>query len=243
MKLLLFDLETTGLDVNTVRILEHGHILWDTEYKKPVTMSSHIWFSEDYPKEWKEAEAVNGISYEYAKKYGANPTNIIKMLESILSDFEVSYFVAHNGKSYDLPVLRAEVKRLGLECPKIMNTPIIDTRYDLPFYSQPKSRHLGHLAYDYGIVHDPEEKHAALFDCLLMLGLLKKFDIEKIVNCTNAKTIIIKANVTRENKDLAKFNGYQWNPEKVAWLRSIKEFELQTEKDKAAKLGFEISVC
>lgn len=243
MKLFLIDFESTGLDINTTRILEHGHIVWDTDFKKPSAMGSCIWYDDSYPKEWKEAEKINGISPEYAKKFGLDPKKLITSMEDTLVTQEIDYFVAHNGKAYDLPLLRSEVKRHNLECPKIMSLPIIDTRYDLPFYSTPKSRHLGHLAYDYGIVHDPEEKHAALFDCLLMLGLLKKFDVDKIIKCFNSPTIIIKANVTRENKDLAKFNGFSWNPEKVAWLRSIKEYELTTEQERCTKLGFEISVC
>lgn len=240
MKLLLFDLESTGLDTSKVRILEHGYIFWDTDYKKPVSMGSGIWYDETYPKEWPEAERINGISPEYATKFGRSPKDMLTAISSLLAKQEIDYLVAHNGKSYDLPLLKAEMARYSVTMPDV---PLIDTRYDLPFNPAPRSRHIGHLAYDHGIVHDPDEKHSALFDCQLMLGLLKKYDIATIIKNSKSPDIVVKASVTRENKDLAKFNGYSWNPEKVAWLRTIKEYELNTEKERCTKIGFEISVC
>lgn len=243
MKLFLFDLETTGLNHQKDKILEFGFIYWDTDYKKPAVFGSQHWFNEDYPSAWPEAEKVNGISYEFVKKFGIDPKKAINAVELFIYSQEVDYLVGHNAKSFDLPFLKAQIEVLGLDCPAILKTPLLDTRYDLPFNPAPKSRHLGHLAYDYGITHDVNEKHSALFDCQLMLGLLKKFDINTIVKNSKSPDVVVRANVTRENKDLAKFNGYSWNPERVAWLRTIKEYELNTEKERCSKLGFDISVC
>lgn len=237
MKLFLFDLETSGIDVNTVRILEHGFIIWDTSYKKPVSMGSAIWWDIGYPLEWKEAEKVNGISPEYAKKFGNAPSIMLEALESLIS--QCDYMVAHNGKSYDLPLLQAEAKRHG-NYPSIMSKPIIDTK-ELPYAHAPRSKHLGHLAYDLRVFHDPAEKHSALFDCQLMLGILKSFDIEYVIKCASAKSVTLLAHCDYHTKELAKSGGYSWVDKK--WQKQVKDFELEAEREKAKRIGFDVSVC
>lgn len=240
MRLFLFDLETTGLDIKHDRILEHGYILWDTEHKKPLGMSSAFWFDESYPTEWPAAQAVNGITRSHIEEAGFSPKHILNWLESFLEKHSVDYLVAHNGASFDVPFMKEEINRSGMLCPRFCSTPLIDTRHDLPFLVTPRSRHLGHLAYDHRVFHDPNDKHSALFDCQLMLGILKNYDIDEIVAHSRSPNTIVQAIVDREHKDLAKFNGYRWDATTYLWKRSIKVSELEKEMQRCKTIGFEI---
>lgn len=242
MRLFLYDLETSGLSPQNDRILEYGYIIWDTKYKKPFAQNSVILFESDYPTKWPEAEKVNGISYEYASTFGIHPKPALESLDKLLTHFEIDYMVAHNGKLFDLPFLIAQCEKYELPAFKIKSTPLIDTK-ELPFNHAPRSKHLGHLAYDLRVFHDPAEKHSALFDCQLMLGILKTFDIDQVLKSANAKSIKLHAHCTFETKELAKSCGYSWTKPQNQWLKNIKEYELDEELAKAKATGFEVTIC
>src|SRR6185295_10868005 len=105
-----------------------------------------------------------------------------------------------------------------------------------------RSTHLGYMAYDLGIIHDPREKHSALFDCQLMLGVLKKFDLEKVIFNSTSPEITVRAWCSFETKELAKQGGFGWNKEKSLWLKNIRQHELENEIKKAEGIGFKVSV-
>lgn len=242
MRLFLFDLETSGLSPKSDSILEYGYIIWDTKYKKPFAQNSVILFDSDYPTAWPDAERVNGISYEYVSQFGISPKKAIQSLEDLIEHFKIDYLVAHNGKLFDLPFLIAQADKYQIAAPKIRSTPMIDTK-ELPFNHAPRSKHLGHLAYDLRVFHDPNEKHSALFDCQLMLGILKTFDLDLVLKSANAKSVKLHAHCTFETKELAKSCGYSWTKPQNQWLKIVKEYEVDGELEKAKKTGFEVSIC
>lgn len=95
-KILCFDIETTGLneddEILQISIIDgNGKKLFD-EYIKP-----------KIKKEWAEAEAINGISYEFVE----NEKNIefyIKQLNDIFRKAEL--VVGYNIENFDIPFLR-----------------------------------------------------------------------------------------------------------------------------------------
>jgi hypothetical protein len=51
----------------------------------------------------------------------------------------------------------------------------------------------------------------------------------------------LRAIVSIEQKDLAKAIGYGWNPETRIWTKTIKELDLQAERERATLAGFEVT--
>lgn len=97
MKIIVIDLETTGLDITKDEILQISVIdeKYNTllnEYCKPDTIQ-----------EWKEAEAVHGITKEMVKDKPSFHAYVSKVQELILSAERV---VVYNGLDFDFKILQ-----------------------------------------------------------------------------------------------------------------------------------------
>lgn len=96
MKLIVIDLETTGLDLEKDEILQISII--DSNYNTLVNK----YFNPEYIKEWKQAEAVHGITPEMVKGK-LSFKNYIQRVQAIIN--ESDRIVVYNGKSFDLQLL------------------------------------------------------------------------------------------------------------------------------------------
>jgi DNA polymerase III alpha subunit (gram-positive type) len=238
MKLFLYDLETSGLSPVTNDILEIGYIVKYTEYKKPIEMGSIL--VEDAAYLPNEVAHINHITSEHLRLAAHPVAEVLEKLERVFVKHEFDYMVAHNGTNFDLPFLIAKLDKYEIAAPTIRKTPLIDTRTDIPYEPTPKSRHLGHLGYDHGVIN--LFPHAALTDCLVMDALIDHYGIDKIVSHMKQPVITLKAKVDRETKDRAKYSGYKYNPADYSWTKEIKEGELEKEIKTAREKQFEVEV-
>jgi DNA polymerase III subunit epsilon len=214
-----YDIETTGLNVETDRVTEVGFVLWDAYKKKTIYAGSKLVSNRIISK---EIEQLTGIDQHMIDKFGENEVSVFNLVQDYMN--QADYIISHNGNLYDKPLTFNEFKRNSIEPP---NKPWIDTTTDVPFDPKITTRSLKYLASEKEFVNP--FPHRALFDVLTMLKIVSYFDPDVIRDHSLAKTFLIKALVTRDNKELAKSRGYRWNPEKVSWYKTIKEFNYEKE--------------
>jgi DNA polymerase-3 subunit epsilon len=241
MRLLGLDFETTGLDTKNDRITEIGLCLWEVETKRPLTTVGVFLHDASYPKLSDEITKLTGITDEMLQEFGTEPKGNLQWLDSYCSRHRVDYVVAHNGRDFDMPFLEAEFDRHGVAGDCIRHLPLIDTKTDIPFASEPDSRRLKHLALDCGFINP--FAHRAVFDVLTMLRVLSNYSIEDVVNYAKIPWMVVRAVVPHPKydggagKDLAKKIGFRWQDIGGKnypgwWVKKIKEDQLDAESRK-----------
>jgi DNA polymerase-3 subunit epsilon len=157
------DIETTGLEQ------EKGHRIIEVAVKLYDLTSEALlaeWVQRVNPQRSidPKAQAVHGITFEELSK---EPTleAIAPKLSRILST--INLVVAHNGRSFDLPFIRAELTRIGQTAPQptLIDT-CEDARWATPFGKLPN---LAELCFATGVEYDPTKAHAADYDVDVMM--------------------------------------------------------------------------
>jgi len=107
-----FDLETTGIDPETARIVTADCLRID-----PVSGEKHplSWLVNPGIEIPEETTRVHGISTEHARTHGADPAQSVREIMTVLRECwaNAQYVVAYNAP-YDLTVLDREMQRHGL---------------------------------------------------------------------------------------------------------------------------------
>ncbi|MFI5525028.1 exonuclease domain-containing protein [Streptomyces platensis] len=176
-RLLSFDTETTGVDVNNDRIVTAAAIaVGGDQPTEPHTWLAHP--GVDIPA---EAAAIHGITTEVAHTKGMPAEQAIDGLTAVLAAHlnRGVPIVGHNVV-YDLTILDRECRRYGL--PTLLDRyadpviwPVIDTRvldqHVLPFRRRVSetqgARQLITLAQVYGLGWDEEAAHGSEYDAVM----------------------------------------------------------------------------
>lgn len=228
------DFETTGLDVTKERITEVGAVMWDPIKRVPLRIVNFFVWNESYPAITPEITAITGIEPDYYKHHHLDPLMACKTLASLMEKSD--YIVAHNGSNFDFPLLKNEWARNAGSLP-FVSKPTIDTSVDLPFPDHISTRKLVHLAAEHDFLNP--FAHRAVFDVLTMLKITSRYSHEEIIKYASSKSVTVRAMVTKAEKDKAKNRGYRWDAANYQWIKTLKEFQIADEKEKA---GFEINV-
>lgn len=237
MLILSLDTETTGLDFEKDRIVELGLAMWSVEDRQPVRLLGHMVKPEIdiNPLHWAEAEKIHGISQESVNRYGMPENLAFKQLCTWWGTAD--YLVGHNALMFDLPMINAWAARHGCT---MVKKPWIDTRVDLP---RPLSGRLIHLAAEHNFLNP--FSHRALFDALTCMKILDCYDIPTVIERSRMPNVIVEAQVSFADKDLAKNRGYQWNDYKgkKRWIRTFKDGEVGLEQREAGFKVVVLEVC
>lgn len=228
MKVLGFDIETTGLDSNNDKVIELAMVLWDTEDKKPITMNSYFVYAKHVPE---KIVSLTGISQDMLDNYGEVPHFAISHFHK-QAKFADAY-IAHNGIKFDVPFMQ---KLFRVEGAQWVDLPIIDTRTDLRFPPTVSSRKLEDIAEVYEIKNP--YAHRALFDVLTMLQILSHHDIPGIIEkVTTSPFVTITASAYPGN------GFWKWK-EKKCYRRDAREIyadiEVHSLRRKMPRIKFEI---
>lgn len=242
MKLLGIDFETTSADIKTARILEMGLVVYDTDKKAPIFLSSTYLRDNTYPKLEEKIIELTGITQDMLDVYSFLPEPSFMWLLELISKSNIDYIIGHNIRRFDLPLLENEFKRFGMDYSPIAKIDTIDTMTDLPLKYAPDSRKLKYLACDHGFV--PSFQHRALFDVLTTFQILENYSIEEIKEYKKVPFIVVRANVTYDDREKAKAERYSWERigEAVfpkSWVKEIKQNKLEEEK---AKCPFQVII-
>lgn len=155
------DIETTGLEwAEGHRIIELAALLYDESGS-----CRHEWVQRVNPQRPidPKAQAVHGITFEMVAH---EPTfdKVAPRLAKLLGG--VNLVVAHNGREFDLPFIKAELTRVGVACPEVALIDTIDARWATPFGKPPN---LGELCFATGVPYDPAQAHSAGYDVRVMM--------------------------------------------------------------------------
>lgn len=161
------DIETTGLSQKKGhRILEYSQVIYRyddaagvAEYKGKFTQRINPQRSID-----PSAFEVHGISFEdvaHCPTLEEVAPKIVRLMSAC------DAVVAHNGDSFDLPFITAELLRIGSPIPNVQS---IDTctgaRWATPNGKLPT---LKELCFACDVPYDPEQAHGAEYDCMVMM--------------------------------------------------------------------------
>jgi len=242
VKILGLDFESTGLDINTARIIEVGACVFDTETKVPIQIYSTFISDVKIVPEHYEALKINGINPEWLV-YGVTLEEALNELNRLIISHSIQYVMAHNGNNYDKPLVLSEIKRVGAIGNSLEKLNWLDSKEDLPFLEEPQSKKLRHLALDAGFINFFE--HRAIFDVMTMLRVASFYKIDDIIAHSKIPWVIARALVDYDNKEKAKEMRFSW--EKIGeevfpkcWVKKIKEDQLEIEQNKASQKGFKI---
>ncbi|MCI4010554.1 5'-3' exonuclease H3TH domain-containing protein [Brevibacterium sp. ZH18] len=128
-RLVGFDLETTGVDPATARIVTAAFV--------ESADNTRTWLADPGVEIPESARAVHGITTEFARANGAPASEVVAQLCAVLADLrtEGAVLVGHNIV-YDLSVMAAEVRRhqphidLAAIIPTIVDTFVLDKQAD-----------------------------------------------------------------------------------------------------------------
>lgn len=117
-----FDLETTGVDVATDRIVTAAFIWLHPDG----THETFEWLVNPGIEISEPATEVHGISNEYAREHGGDPRQTLEEISKLLNTAATAHLpiVGHNV-AFDFSMLTAELRRYGL--PPLEWFPVLDT--------------------------------------------------------------------------------------------------------------------
>jgi len=157
------DLETTGLDPATCRIIQMAALVVDPAGNISQTFSTVV--KPEQPADYEHgAEHIHGITTDDVQRGMA----LSDALDRLVSLLPLGTFAGHNA-SFDLGFLHAEAERLGRIFPVIehIDTLAVSRRTDP---DKLRSHRLSELCVHYGIALD--HAHTALGDATATAGLL-----------------------------------------------------------------------
>jgi len=169
------DLETTGLDPSTCRIIQMAALVVEPNGNVSQTFSTVV--RPEHPSEYEHgAEHIHGISAADV----SNGMALSDALNHLLSLLPLGIFAGHNA-SFDLGFLHAEAARIGLTFPVVhhIDTLAVSRRSDP---EKLRSHRLSELCIHHDIVLDGA--HTALGDATatarLLSALLREAGIESV---------------------------------------------------------------
>jgi len=223
MLILGLDFETNSSDPKTCDVLEVGAALWHVERKIPLSfLSTYVSGMTVKP----EAQVFNGIQQEDLDLYGqpldAARLQLLDMVE------RCDAIVAHNGTRFDRPIFERLIN---------LKKPWVDTMTDVAYPKHITTRSLTGLAAEHDILNP--FRHRAVFDVLTMLRLLSHYDFPTVLTYSQIPLVEVRAHTSFQEKHRAKARGYYWDADRMFWVKSFKETEVERER---AEADFEITV-
>ena len=236
MIVLGYDTETTGLDTSKDRIIEVGAMLYETETRAPLEIfNTFIRPPDPLPAGWLSPTGIQG---DWLVSHGMTLPEAFGRIQRMVAAMPEPIVIAHNGENFDKPITLAELERHIIRDHGIAGAHWIDTRYDLPFKKEPKSRSLVHLAAEHSFLNPFE--HRAIFDVCTMLKLLGHYDFAEVYALSKVPLITIRALTNYDQRQLAKDARFSWDGDKKLWSKRVRENTFEREEAQAAEKGFKI---
>jgi DNA polymerase III subunit epsilon len=203
---LIVDVETTGLDPTSDRVIEVGAVLYDVGHRTIRSSYSSLLQGDS-----NAAEAVNAIPASVLPT--APPPDVVWRYIAALSR-DVDCFVAHRA-SFDRSFFPAELAA---------SKPWACSKFDMQWPRAKLGASLTEtaLAHGLGLSH----AHRALTDCLTIARLLERVaEMGCDVGAMLVRALRPKARFVSlapfEEKEVVKAHGFQWEPTRRVWAREM----------------------
>ena len=212
--ILILDTETTGLDNEKDDCLEVGSILFNVKNRSVLAQQSFL-----LPVEKNNAEKINNIPAEITRLPQPLP-EAIKYFESLVRVSDV--IVAHNAE-FDMKWFGLN-KLPQIEKQWICSMDDITWPVDRQLKTRPSVRDLA-LAYGVPVWN----AHRALTDCIYLAEVFKKCsNLEQLLTRALEPKVLLRAEVTYDERHLAKKAGFRWNDAiKGAWSRKMSRRDME----------------
>lgn len=203
-RLLLVDVETSGMDPAKDHLVEVGLVRWHVEHRSMIAAASWVIRAPS-----NEAEAINGIPAALLVE-GQEKGAILDAARRWAGGCDV--VVAHNG-DFD----RSFLGEIGPAW--------VDSAWDIAWPRASGGRKLVELALAHGL--GVTEAHRAISDCLLLARLFERVaELGHDVGAMLARAMRPKVKVVSlapfEQRDLCKAAGFRWEPHPVkVWWRMM----------------------
>ena len=112
MKLVCFDTETTGLDVQKEHIIQLSLVKVETDNWEILDQRDWYILPEGEFTIPAEAEAVHHISKDFLLEHGVSLRSVYDELIAVTNGCDI---LSYNGNGYDAPILYYNLKRAGLQ--------------------------------------------------------------------------------------------------------------------------------
>lgn len=164
-KYLVFDTETTGIDVFNDRIVQLFIATADSEGN---LLETWEWIIDPGVEVPEEASNVHGFTTEYLRENGQDPLGALTAALDVFEEWGELTFVAYN-LSFDLSILDSEMRRHGAiesfgqdTAGYLLFDPLVVDRAKDKF--RKGKRKLENVAAHYGVPFSPDEAHKADYD-------------------------------------------------------------------------------
>jgi DNA polymerase-3 subunit epsilon len=211
--LVVFDVETTGLNLHSDKIVELAYVkIWPSgrSKKEDMLFNPEIRISA-------EAIAVHGIR----NRFITDKPKFREKAQELWDIFNECYYSGFNISNFDLPMIRREFIRCGLDFDYSVKQ-IIDTR---EIFHKMVPRTLS-STYEYYTKKEFKQWHTALIDTEVTAEILAK-QLEKYKECRDWE-FINKLHETDENEHI---DGTR----KFYWLHGEAYFAFSKYRDKSLK--------
>ena len=210
----IIDTETTGLDSQKDHCLEGGAILFHVSTRSVLAQQSFL-----LPVEVNGAEPINRIPAEITRL--SQPWQEgLRLFQALLASADL--IVAHNA-SFDRQWF-GKAPLPSINKPWICSMEDINWPSELNLKNRPSVRDLA-LAYEVPVW----SAHRALTDCIYLAEVLRRcLDLETLLIHALEPRLLMRANVSYEDRHLAKNAGFRWNdPIRGAWTRRLSQREIK----------------
>lgn len=242
MKVLGFDVETTGLDTASEYIIEVGAVLFDVDTVgtwTPLKGESFLIYEQSYPQLSELIEGLTGITDSILKLEGISFNTAMIAIDELAMGAEL--ICAHNAQ-FDFAMLDSQCSRfkLGLH---MLEKPWICSIKDVESNEAKTCKRLSHLALDYGVTVDPTVLHRATDDVALMGKMLTAAHIyagdmhiySQMPEITFAAIVPGPWVDGGKGTAAAKLAGYRFDSDKKKWLKTVKENKAHEEQARLFK--------
>lgn len=178
-----FDLETTGVDVESDRIVTAAVL----GLGGGGSSDSHEWLADPGIEIPAEATAVHHITTEHAREHGEPAHDVVDQIaEALAIRVRLGDPIVGHNVPYDLTLLDRECRRHGLQplldrlgetLLHVLDTRVLDT-YCLPYRKRPSetqgARQLITLAQVYALPWEESEAHGCSYDALMSARIVHR---------------------------------------------------------------------